>query len=97
MKAPTPLRDASLSAGKPAAPPIPGTLIVLRKDRDTPQTVLESQARYARPPFPLFGREVLTLRWMLTERAEGPGMYPYIRASSDSRWGVRVDILGEGK
>jgi len=98
MKAPTPLRDASLSAGNPAAPPIPGTLIVLRRDKDEPQTVLESDVRYGQRHRVIFaGRESITLRWGLMQAEPAEDLVSYIRMSPDSKWGVRVDILGEGK
>jgi len=98
MKAPIPLRDAAVGGSKPASPPIPGTLIVLRRDKDVPQTVLRGDVQYGRIHWALFGkRESLTLRWALMELAPDEGLVPYIRMSPDSKWGVRVDILGEGK
>jgi hypothetical protein len=93
---PTPLRDAAvLSPAAPlsAPPPIPGTVIVQRRDKKTPQTVLETEIRWA---LPIPGQD--TIHWSLTGGVKAMDRdAPFIRKAPDSRFCVRVDFLERGR
>ncbi len=91
MRLDTPLRNAALSPAAPvsAPPPIPGTVIVQRRDKKVPQTVLETEIRWAQP---IPGQD--TISWYLTGRVKVSKLdVPYVRMSPDSRFCVRVDFL----
>ena len=79
-----------------AAPPQPRLLIVQRWDREAPESVSEGEVH--------FGADLImegsgaTLAWMLTvSEPHGYRCKPYVRKSPNSPWGVRVEILGEGR
>lgn len=89
---PTPLRDAALGLEEPPPTPAPPPMkIVQRWDREAPESVPESEIRWAMV-------DEKTLHWsLLDERPHYADPYSYIRKSPDSPWGVRVDVLGEGR
>lgn len=100
---PTPLRDAAVGlAEPPATPALPRMLIVQRWDRQEPESVPEGEVRWGLRGLPREagrddGRDNPLFAWLLCQELYKPGRVSYIRASSDSPWGVRVEILGEGR
>jgi hypothetical protein len=90
---PTPLRDAAIGLEEPPPTPAsPPVKIIQRWDREEPEEVPEEAIRWGMV-------DQRSLRWTLLD--EQPHHYsnavPYVRESPDSPWGVRVDMLGEGR
>lgn len=82
---------ATTDAATPRAEPL-RMVIVQRINRSVPENIEESQIRWSFLPKD-------QLRWWMTSEGLPPtaDAYAYIRESPNSPWGVRVEILGEGR
>lgn len=92
-----PQREELLRAGTavgrlttPQAPVQAPMKIIQRPDRKDPQGVPESEIRW--------GTNAKTIKWTLTGSCPlSKNDAAYIRESPSSPWGIRVEILGEGR
>lgn len=82
-------------------PPQPRMLIVQRWDREAPENVPEGEVRWGLDLHGHLegkaGRERAWFSWGLCEANPRGSKVPYVRQSPDSPWGIRVEILGEGR
>lgn len=99
---PTPLRDVALGLEEPPpTPALPPMKIVQRWDRDAPENVPETEIAWGLDLHGDLegkeGRKRALFSWGLCEAAPRGKRVPYVRKSPASPWGVRADVLGEGR